>query len=608
MKKAANSKNLSEPKWPVCLSGKLFFLFLPFLISCSQKQQADLIVHNAVIYTVDSAFTTAQSFAVKDGKFIAIGTDKDILAKYEAKKTIDAEEKAVYPGIIDSHCHFYGYGAGLQQVDLVGTKSYDEVLERVVTFSKEHPDAKWIIGRGWDQNDWQVKEYPDKKELDELFPTTPVLLKRIDGHAALANRKALNLAGIDSWKEIEGGTIGKIPSPYNELESSGLSGVKEGYVLSGILIDNAVEMIEKAIPKPGKEEIKASLLAAEKNCFAVGITTVDDAGLEKHIVEAIDEFQKNGELKMRVYAMLTDNKENADHYLKTGVYKTERLNVRSFKFYADGALGSRGACLMQPYSDKPEERGFLLSKPEHFDSMAHTVMLKGFQMNTHCIGDSAVKMIFNLYRANLYFYCTNNSYEESQKQNYKKNRRWRIEHFQVSNLNRTQFACYNLIGDSINPSDYNIIPSVQPTHATSDMYWAKDRLGPERVKYAYAYNDLLKAAGMIALGTDFPVENINPMYTFYAAVARKDLKGFPQGGFQMENALSRENTLRGMTIWGAYANFEEKEKGSIEIGKLADFVIMDNDIMKCEIDSVTKVKVWGTFVGGEAVYFSPLRH
>ncbi|HEX8516047.1 MAG TPA: amidohydrolase family protein [Bacteroidia bacterium] len=573
------TKSFSVQVYVLCASVILFSL-----PSCSNKQKADLILHNGVIYTVDSAFSNAQSFAVKDGKLIAVGTNEEILSKYEAKETIDVEGKAVYPGFIDSHCHFYGYGEGLQRVDLVGTKSFDEVVDRVVKYSREHPDAKWIIGRGWDQNDWTVKEYPKRYRLDKLFPSTPVFLERIDGHAALANAEALRHAGISVSSATEGGVIemdqvtaeqGAEYQWSEQRENKELKNISYPVTMpSGILVDNAVDLVKKVIPKPSKSNIKDALLAAQRNCFGAGLTTVVDAGLEKNIIDAIDEFHKSGELKMRIYAMLTDNKENKDHYLKNGIYKTDRLNVRSFKFYGDGALGSRGACLLKPYSDKPGERGFLLSKPGHFDSAAVLMMDHGFQMNTHCIGDSAVKLMINI---NGRFSPENNTIH-----------RWRIEHSQV-----------------IAPEDLvhfnGFIPSVQPTHATSDMYWAKDRLG-ERVKYAYAYNDLLKASGMIALGTDFPVEHINPMFTFYAAVARKDLKGFPAGGFQVENALSRENTLRGMTIWGAFANFEENEKGSIEKGKFADFVILDKDIMKCDIDSVPRVKVIYTYVNGEKVF------
>lgn len=565
MRKVSDIKYQVSRRFQLAKSIALY-AFVTLLVSCASKKQVDLIVFNANIYTVDSSFSNAESFAVKDGKFIAVGTTKEILEQYEAKETIDAQGKAVYPGFIDSHCHFYGYGQGLQEVDLVGTKSFNEVLTRVQLFQfpeETMPPTAWIIGRGWDQNDWDVKEYPSRKELDSLFPTNPVFIERIDGHAALANKAALIAAHINVDTKVSGGVI--------EIQNG---------ALTGILIDNAVDLLKKAIPSQNFNGIKQSLLAAQKNCFQVGLTTVDDAGLEKNIVEIIDSLQKSGELKMRIYAMLSDNAENAAEYLrskKNSTYHSERLHVCSFKFYADGALGSRGACLISPYTDKPEQRGFLLNTPQHFDSLAKLMMLRGFQMNTHCIGDSAVKLISAI--------CRNYNYQKNT------DNRWRIEHFQVATKK-----------DIAAVKDNHIIPSVQPTHATSDMYWAKDRLGNERIKNAYAYNDLLKAAGKIALGTDFPVENINPMYTFYAAVARKDLKGQPEGGFQMENALSRENTLRGMTIWGAYANFEEHEKGSIEVGKFADFVILENDIMKCDIDKVPTTKVNYTYINGEKVF------
>jgi predicted amidohydrolase YtcJ len=555
---------------------KYFFLiFSIVLFSCTQKQQVDLIVHHAVVYTVDSSFSTVESFAVKDGKFIAVGKNEDILNHFEAKEMIDAKGQAVYPGFIDSHCHFYGYGKGLQELDLTGTKSFEEVVEKVKEYSKTNTN-EWIIGRGWDQNDWDVKEFPSRKKLDSLFPSIPVFLKRIDGHAALANAEALKRGNIKKWIRIEGGTIVTNPDiKYKDITNIPFES------LTGVLIDNAVDLVETIIPKPNKENIFKSLLLAQKNCFEVGLTTVDDAGLEKNSVDAIDELHKTGELKMRIYAMLTDNKENFDYYLNKGIYKTERLNVRSFKCYADGALGSRGACLIHHYSDKTNERGFLLRTPAYYDSIATQLAEKGFQMNTHCIGDSAARLISNIYLNHL----ISNSTASPAPLSY----RWRIEHAQV--VAKNDFKFYS-----------GIIPSVQPTHATSDMYWAKDRLGEERIKYAYAYNDLLNACGVIALGTDFPVENINPFYTFYAAVARKDLKGFPNGGFQSENALSRENTLKGMTIWGAYANFEEKEKGSIEADKFADFILVDTDIMKCAIEKVPASKVVATFVNGEKVY------
>ncbi len=558
--------------------------------SCSYKQQVDLIVSNAIVYTVDSSLSNAESFAVKDGKFIEVGSNDAIQKKYEAKETVDAKGKAVYPGFIDSHCHFYGYGKGLVEVNLVGTKSFDEVIERVKEYSKTNK-SEWIIGRGWDQNDWEIKEFPNRYKLDKLFPNTPVFLQRIDGHAALVNREALKRAEIMADTKVKGGVIqidliteenGGEDDWLKEELNKEIRNIKYPFSMpSGILIDNAVDLVKDKITKPTTSEVKNALLAAQQNCLAVGLTTVDDAGLEKNIVDEMDALQKVGELKIRVYAMLSDNKENLDYYLQNGIYKTDRLNVRSFKFYADGSLGSRGACMLSPYTDKPEQQGFLLSTPEHFKESAKKVFDKGFQMNTHCIGDSAVRLISTIYLNTL----ISNSTASPAPLSY----RWRIEHAQVVNENDLKFFS-------------GIIPSVQPTHATSDMYWAEDRIGVERMRYAYAYNDLLKSTGMVALGTDFPVENINPLYTFYAAVARMDLNGFPGNGFNKENALSRENTLKGMTIWGAYANFEEKEKGSIEAGKFADFIILENDIMKCDIDKLPATKVISTYVNGECVY------
>lgn len=557
----------------------LLWLLCLLLCACSAKEKADLIVHNGVVYTVNNAFSVVEAFAVKDGKILAAGASKDILETYEAAEKLDAGGQPVYPGFIDAHCHFYGYGQALHTVNLIGTKSFDEVLERVVEFSKMHKN-EWITGRGWDQNDWKVKEFPDRKKLDSLFPDRPVILQRIDGHAAIANRAALKKAGITSLTRVQGGEVEMEYIHNGEEDWTDTAFIAEinrmNYpfaVPTGILVDNAVELVMKEVPPPTKEEMITFLMDAQKNCLAAGLTTVDDAGLEKKVVDLIDSLQQQGKLKMRVYAMLTDNQENLDHYLEKGLYKTERLNVRSFKFYADGALGSRGACLLHPYHDKPGHVGFLLNTPEYFRNSVDLMLKHGFQMNTHCIGDSATRLILSIAHDKINF----------------ERYRWRIEHAQVVSV--PDLAYFKMF-----------IPSVQPTHATSDMYWAAERLGKERVKTAYAYKDLLTASGIVALGTDFPVEHINPMYTFYAAVVRKDLEGKPTQGFQMENALSREEALRGMTIWAAYANFEEKEKGSIEAGKLADFVILEEDIMKTEPARIPHVKVTATYIGGEKVY------
>jgi len=537
--------------------------FLPLILllaaACKQKDfNADMLVKNAVVYTVDSSFTTADAFVVNAGKIVAVGKADTLEEKYHARQVIDAEGKAVYPGFIDAHAHFYEYGVGLQEADLRKTKSWKDVIDSVRTFAAKNPDG-WIMGRGWDQNKWAVKQFPNKAKLDSLFPKRPVILERIDGHAIIVNQAALDIAGVKPGQTIIGGTIQTV-----------------GGKLTGIMVDNAQGIITRKIPPPTDQYIQTAFLDAQKNCFAVGLTTVDDCGLPYTMVNTIASLQHKGALKMRMYVMLSDQPENYEYLFKRGAYKTPSLNVRAFKVYADGALGSRGACLLQPYADSAKWRGFLLSQQKHFQEVAQKIYDKGFQMCTHAIGDSANRVMLKIYASVL---------------KGKNDRRWRIEHSQIVAPEDVK-----LFGE------YNIVPSVQPTHATSDMYWAGTRLGKKRLKSGYAYKDLLQQNGWMPLGTDFPVENINPMYTFYAAVERKDLKGYPEGGFQMENAITRKEALQGMTIWAAKANFEEKEKGSIEPGKYADFVILDEDIMKAKGSALPNIKVLKTFVNGEQVY------
>jgi len=538
---------------------KILPILLLFCFGCKNKEyNADLLVKNALVYTVDSTFSTADAFVVTGGKIVSVGKADTLEQKYNAREVIDAGGKPVYPGFIDAHTHFYNYGLSLQEAKLESTKSWQEVIDTVSSFARKNTEG-WIIGRGWDQNKWQGKQFPNKAKLDSLFPVRPVVLTRIDGHAAIVNQAALNIAGIKPGQTLVGGTVETINGK-----------------LTGVLIDNAQGLVRRKIPLPTDPITQAALLDAQHNCFAVGLTTVDDCGLPYTMVNTIAQLQHKGTLKMRMYVMLSDNPDNFDYLFKRGVYKTPGLNVRAFKVYADGALGSRGACLLQPYNDQKNWKGFLLSSQQHFQDVAQKLAAKGFQMCTHAIGDSANRVMLKIYASVL---------------KGKNDRRWRIEHSQVIAPEDVK-----LFGDN------NIIPSVQPTHATSDMYWAGERLGKKRLKSAYIYKQLLEQNGWLPLGTDFPVENINPMYTFYAAVERKDLKGWPDGGFQPENALTRQQALQGMTIWAAKANFEEKEKGSIEPGKYADFVILDSDIMKIDGASLPKVKVLKTYVNGEKVY------
>ncbi len=526
------------------------------LFSCRSKEAADLLIYHCKVYTVDSAFSTAEAVVVRDGKILATGTDDAIRNKYSAKETIDAGGVMyVYPGFIDAHAHFVRYGQSLFTAALYGSKSFEEVVQRVKKFADAHPGQAWILGRGWDQNKFPGKAFPDNTLLNQLFPSTPVVLGRVDGHAVIANARALELAGVKPGQTLEGGTVE----------------TKNGR-LTGILIDNAQHLVNSKVPEPSAADWNTMLDAGQKNCFAQGLTTVTDCGLDREDIERLDSLQKAGKLKMRVYVMLSDNADNLSYYLPKGPYKTDLLYVKGVKAYADGALGSRGACLLKPYDDKPGWQGFLLRSPAHYDSLAAAVAGTEFQLCTHAIGDSANRIILQIY----------NKYLKG-----KNDKRWRIEHAQV-----------------IDPADLSlfaqasVIPSVQPTHATSDMYWAGERLGPVRIKGAYAFKQLLQQNGWIPLGTDFPVEDISPFKTFLAAVFRVDANGFPNGGFQPENALTREEAIRGMTIWAAKADNLETEIGSLEPGKKADFIMLDKDLMTIGQGEILQTKVLATYLEG----------
>jgi len=531
----------------------LSILILNSSLGC--KKNVDLIIYNANIYTVDNTFSFAEAIAIKDGIFYDVG-ENDILNKYNSKESFDLKGSTILPGLIDAHCHFYGLGTNQLVIDLVGTQSFEEIIFRLKSNSNEKNTI--IKGRGWDQNDWKNKDFPEKNELDLLFPNIPVVLERIDGHAYLVNQKALDMAKINLNTKSNNGSI-----------------LKKNGQLTGVLIDGPMRLIDNVIPELSKSEKIQALIDAQKICFKNGLTTVDDAGLSKEIILLIDSLQKNKDIKMRVYAMISNSKNNLDYFLDKGPIKTARLNVRSVKVYGDGALGSRGATLKSPYHDDKKNYGKLITNPEKIKNLATRLADANFQMNTHAIGDSTVKLLID-------------SYSEVLKN--KLDPRWRIEHSQIIDL------------EDINSFNHKILPSVQPTHATSDMYWAEDRVGSSRINGAYAYKKLLEKSKVIGLGTDFPVERVNPFHTFYAAISRKDLNGYPEKGFQFQNALSREETLKGMTIWAAYLNFEEKEKGSIEKGKLADFIVIDQDIMKIEINKTPKTKVLKTYVSGELVY------
>ncbi len=530
------------------------------LFSCHSKQRVSRILHHGKIYTVDNAFTIAQAMAVNDGKIVAVGSDEQIESDYDAGDSVqNLEGRAVYPGFIDAHAHFVEYGNSLFTDSLYGSTSFDEVIQRAKDFSSRHPGLPWIIGRGWDQNKFPDKSFPDNTALNQLFPSTPVAFVRVDGHAMIANAKALQLAGIHPGDKVDGGVVE----------------TRKGK-LTGILVDNAQGRVYDVIPDPTADEFRQEVDAAQHRCFAQGLTTLSEPGIGRRAIEGLDSLQRAGLLKMRIYVMVSDNKADLDYYLPRGPYKTDLLYVKGVKAYADGALGSRGACLLQPYNDRPGWYGFLKSPVAHFNSLAARLIGTDFQLCTHAIGDSGNRVILTVY--NKYLKQSND-------------KRWRVEHAQI-----IADADFDLFRRT------SIIPSVQPTHATSDMYWAGERLGPARMKGAYAFKRLLGENGWLPLGTDFPVEDISPFKTFLAAVFRVDAKGYPSGGFQPENALSREEAIRGMTIWAAKADCLEKEIGSLEAGKRADFVILDRDLMTVQAPDVLKTKVIATYSSGAKVY------
>ncbi|MCX6285710.1 MAG: amidohydrolase [Bacteroidetes bacterium] len=543
---------------------KLLTLSLPLIFlfySCNlMKTKADLILYNAKIYTVDSVITVAEAMAVKNGKVLATGSTKYILEKFGSETLLDAGGKPVYPGFIDAHCHFYGYALNFRSVALNGCCSFEEVLDRLKK-SGEYKRDEWIVGRGWDHNRWKEKVFPDRTKLDKLYPENPVVLTRIDGHVVLANNKALQKAGID------------IHHSFTPAEVE----IKQG-TLTGILSENAADHMRNAIPKPDPAGLLKLLARARENCFATGLTTVSDAGLDAATVGLLAELSsgQDSSQMIRIYAMLDPSVENIRKYIRNGPYKTSRIHISSVKIYADGSLGSRTALLKQAYSDMPCQHGIQVISADSLREICKLCLEYGYQVNTHAIGDSANKLVLDIYS------------EYLKKQN---DLRWRIEHCQV--VDPADLSMFK---------DYSVIPSIQATHATSDMDWAEGRLGPVRIKWAYAYKCLLKQNGWLANGTDFPIENISPILTFYAAVVRKDLNGKPETGFQQENSLSREEALRSITIWAAMADFWENEIGSLETGKNADFVILDHDIMQVDCQVIPKTLVLETFVDGHSMY------
>jgi predicted amidohydrolase YtcJ len=499
---------------------------------------------------------------VENGRITGFGPADALLAEKPDAKVIDASDATILPGLTDAHGHLYGLGLALDTVDLVDTTSYADVIARVKQRAATASRGEWVLGRGWDQNDWSAKEFPTKAELDAAVPDQPVWLRRIDGHAGLANSAALRLAGVTAAsKDPEGGKI--IRDANGEP--------------TGVFIDEAMSLVDEKVPGPTFAQRKARILAAAQQIAANGLTGMHDAGADGETIRAVRELIDEKRFPIRVYAMLGDNEALLRKWFAQGplVDYGDRLTVRSVKLYADGALGSRGAALLAPYSDDPANSGLMIAQPAHIADVSKRAIAAGFQVNAHAIGDRGVRNVIDAYET----------------AGVTPERRFRVEHLQV-----------------ISPADVprlaqrGIIASMQPTHATSDMYWAEARLGAERVKGAYAWRTILNAKGRLALGSDFPVEMVNPWLGIHAAVTRQDAKNWPEGGWIPSEKLTLAEAIRGFTIDAAYAAFEESTRGSIAPNRWADFTIVDGDLLGVDPTNLDEVKVRMTVVGGEIVY------
>jgi predicted amidohydrolase YtcJ len=531
----------------------LFWIWGMTMLGCSDKIQVDLLIYNALVYTVDEHFSSAEAFAVKDGRFIAAGSTAGIRSRYVSDREVDVQGAPVYPGFHDAHCHFVSLGKNLSMANLRGATTYDEVLDRIAAHYAAYP-SEWLIGVGWDQNLWPDKRFPSNEELNRIYPNTPVVLKRVDGHAIVANKEAIRRVGL---------------KPDDATIPHGESLVANGN-FTGVFLENTADRFWSIIPEPSTDELIGLILRAAALCYQHGLTSVSDAGLPLSSIQLLDTLQQSGRLPLRVDAWIEPSEANFERF--KAPYRTDRLTVSCLKLYMDGALGSRGAWMLSPYNDDPSTSGIRVVSDEQFMDYCQRAYDAGLQVATHCIGDAANQQTIKLYA---HFLKGENDL------------RWRIEHAQI--LAPEDFD---------NFAKYSIVPSVQPTHATSDMFWAGNRVG-DRLKGGYAYRELKNQLGWIPFGTDFPVEEVNPMYTFFAAVCRKNLDFLPEGGFQMENAVSREDALRAMTIWAAKASFDEDRKGSIEAGKWADFVVLDRDIMTANEQDIPGTRVVSVYISGE---------
>ena len=540
---------------------------LPASVFAQAARPADLIVTGGRIYTVDVTRPVAEAFAVRGGRFVLVGTKRDVMMlKGPQTQMVDLRGAAAYPGFIDAHAHLLGLGNALRSVNLVGSPSYEEIVSRVVARARITPEGQWVTGNGWDQNRWPVKEFPTHDALSRAVPDHPVLLDRVDGHAVLANAAAMRAAGVSArTRDPVGGRIVR--------DARGNP--------TGVFVDNAMSLVSNAVPTPTPAQLSELLRSAAVESNKWGLTEVQDMGEDRATIEALESLASAKRLPLRTYEMVTDDSASLAYYFARGPKQAEydgHVWVRGIKLYADGALGSRGAALLAPYSDDLLNTGLLVSTPQHLRSRTIEALKHGFQVSTHAIGDRGNRNALDAYQAALDAVPTADA-------------RLRIEHAQIiSPQDIPRFA------------QLGVIPSMQSSHQTSDMPWAERRLGPERIRGGYAWRSLLNTGVVIPNGTDFPVEQVNPIITFHSAVTRQDANNSPPGGWYPDQRMTREEALRSMTLWPAYAAFQENELGSISVGKYADFTILNRDIMTLAPERILGAQVVATYVGGTPVY------
>ena len=542
----------------------------PKLAGSGQEIPEITLIHNAKIYTMDSGYSMAGAILFDStGSIHKVGDEQDMLEAFPEAMRIDLRGKTIIPGLIDSHAHLYGLALSLSQAQLRDTESKEEVIQRLREQEKHLSEGDWLLGRGWDQNDWPIQEFPSRADLDSAFPERPVWLRRIDGHAGWANSAALAMADQDlsgDWQP-EGGFIHR--------DADGQA--------NGVLIDGAMTLVESTVPDISPELLEASLGLAIQQLVSLGLTGVHDMGVDRSVMEIYQKRIDAGQFPTRVYAFTDGAGETLDWLCGKGAMEdgSGRLLMRATKLYIDGAMGSRGAALLADYSDQSGNSGLLFMPAEEMEAKINKALACGFQVGVHAIGDRGNRVALDALEAAILKYPDNPG-------------RHRIEHAQT--LTAADIPRFAKLG---------VIAAMQPTHATSDMYWVEDRLGAERVLYAYAWRSLLDSGARLALGSDFPVEQVNPMLGIHAAVTRQDTKGWPEGGWYPQEKLSREEAVRGFTLDAAYAGFMEKSVGSLETGKRADFIVLDQDLFEIEASEIANIRVLQTWLDGELVYSYP---